>query len=92
MLFWDPGTPAALHLINIIDIKRLLLVPFWDISLFSPIKNYLTVEKRWTYSQVRAQARRTIIPQSMKQDIVFCCGPFLSGLLLLFKVMLHLPW
>ncbi|KAF9446574.1 hypothetical protein P691DRAFT_732953 [Macrolepiota fuliginosa MF-IS2] len=50
-----------------------------DISLFSSIKDYLAVEKGWFSPYLFASARRPIIPRSMKPDIVFCHGPFLSG-------------
>ncbi|EKM75804.1 hypothetical protein AGABI1DRAFT_79361 [Agaricus bisporus var. burnettii JB137-S8] len=50
-----------------------------DISLFSSIKDYLAIEKGWFSPYLFASARRPIIPRSMKPDVVFCHGPFLSG-------------
>ena len=50
-----------------------------DTSLFSAVKDYLAVEKGWFSPYLFASARRPVIPRSMKPDVVFCHGPFLSG-------------
>ncbi|PPR08248.1 hypothetical protein CVT24_001290 [Panaeolus cyanescens] len=50
-----------------------------DTSLFATVKDYLAVEKGWFSPYLFASARRPIIPRSMKPDVVFCHGPFLSG-------------
>ncbi|PPQ92130.1 hypothetical protein CVT25_007961 [Psilocybe cyanescens] len=50
-----------------------------DSSLFSAVKEYLSVEKGWFSPYLFASARRPIIPRNMKPDIIFCHGPFLSG-------------
>lgn len=50
-----------------------------DASLFATVKDYLAVEKGWFSPYLFASGRRPIIPRSMKPDIVFCHGPFLSG-------------
>lgn len=50
-----------------------------DNSLFATVKDYLAVEKGWFSPYLFASGRRPIIPRSMKPDIVFCHGPFLSG-------------
>ena len=43
------------------------------------MKDYLAVEKGWFSPYLFASGRRPIIPRSMKPDVVFCHGPFLSG-------------
>jgi len=50
-----------------------------DSSLFSDIKDYLSIEKGWFSPYLFASNRRPVIPRSMKPDVVFCHGPFLSG-------------
>ncbi|KAF9041194.1 hypothetical protein BJ165DRAFT_1350295 [Panaeolus papilionaceus] len=50
-----------------------------DTSLFAAVKDYLAVEKGWFSPYLFASARRPIIPRTMKPDVVFCHGPFLSG-------------
>lgn len=50
-----------------------------DTSLFAAVKDYLAVEKGWFSPYLFASARRPVIPRSMKPDVVFCHGPFLSG-------------
>lgn len=50
-----------------------------DTSLFAAVKDYLSVEKGWFSPYLFASARRPIIPRSMKPDVIFCHGPFLSG-------------
>ncbi|KIY70863.1 hypothetical protein CYLTODRAFT_391427 [Cylindrobasidium torrendii FP15055 ss-10] len=50
-----------------------------DSSLFSSVKDYLSVEKGWFSPYLFASARRPIIPRSMQPDVVFCHGPFLEG-------------
>ncbi|EPQ53447.1 hypothetical protein GLOTRDRAFT_100608 [Gloeophyllum trabeum ATCC 11539] len=50
-----------------------------DSSLFASVKDYLAVEKGWFSPYLFASGRRPIIPRSMKPDVVFCHGPFLSG-------------
>jgi len=50
-----------------------------DSSLFATVKDYLAVEKGWFSPYLFASGRRPVIPRSMKPDVVFCHGPFLSG-------------
>ncbi|KAI1798063.1 hypothetical protein LXA43DRAFT_968515 [Ganoderma leucocontextum] len=50
-----------------------------DNSLFSSVMDYLSVEKGWFSPYLFASGRRPDIPRSVKPDIVFCHGPFLSG-------------
>ncbi|KZT22738.1 hypothetical protein NEOLEDRAFT_1097186 [Neolentinus lepideus HHB14362 ss-1] len=50
-----------------------------DSSLFASVKDYLAVEKGWFSPYLFASGRRPIIPRTMKPDVVFCHGPFLSG-------------
>ncbi|KAF7964997.1 hypothetical protein HWV62_1160 [Athelia sp. TMB] len=50
-----------------------------DNSLFATVKDYLAVEKGWFSPYLFASGRRPIIPRSMKPDVIFCHGPFLSG-------------
>jgi len=50
-----------------------------DASLFAAVKDYLAIEKGWFSPYLFASGRRPIIPRSMKPDVVFCHGPFLSG-------------
>ncbi|KDQ60250.1 hypothetical protein JAAARDRAFT_126338 [Jaapia argillacea MUCL 33604] len=50
-----------------------------DSSLFATVKDYLAIEKGWLSPYLFASGRRPIIPRSMKPDVVFCHGPFLSG-------------
>ena len=52
---------------------------FRDNSLFSSVMDYLSVEKGWFSPYLFASGRRPVIPRSVKPDIVFCHGPFLSG-------------
>ncbi|KAL5514452.1 hypothetical protein ACEPAG_2540 [Sanghuangporus baumii] len=48
-------------------------------GLFADVKEYLATEKGWFNPYLFASGRRPIIPRSMKPDVVFCHGPFLSG-------------
>lgn len=50
-----------------------------DNSLFATVKEYLSVEKGWFAPYLFASGRRPIIPRSMRPDVIFCHGPFLSG-------------
>ncbi|KIY70857.1 hypothetical protein CYLTODRAFT_487743 [Cylindrobasidium torrendii FP15055 ss-10] len=50
-----------------------------DKSLFSSVKDYLSIEKGWYSPYLFASARRPVIPRTMQPDIVFCHGPFLEG-------------
>ncbi|KAF8882168.1 hypothetical protein CPB84DRAFT_1791095 [Gymnopilus junonius] len=50
-----------------------------DTSLFAAVKDYLAVEKGWFSPYLFASGRRPVIPRSMKPDVIFCHGPFLSG-------------
>ena len=50
-----------------------------DTSLVSGVKDYLSIEKGWFSPYLFASGRRPIIPRSMKPDVIFCHGPFLSG-------------
>lgn len=50
-----------------------------DPSLFASFGDYLAVEKGWFSPYLFASARRPVIPRTMKPDVVFCHGPFLSG-------------
>ena len=52
---------------------------FRDNSLFSSVMDYLSIEKGWFSPYLFASGRRPVIPRSVKPDIVFCHGPFLSG-------------
>lgn len=60
--------------------QKLTICCFYrDNSLFSSVMDYLSVEKGWFSPYLFASGRRPIIPRSVKPDIVFCHGPFLSG-------------
>ncbi|KAH9941220.1 uncharacterized protein BXZ73DRAFT_42301 [Epithele typhae] len=50
-----------------------------DNSLFASVMDYLAVEKGWFSPYLFASGRRPVIPRSVKPDVVFCHGPFLSG-------------
>ncbi|KAJ3522891.1 hypothetical protein NMY22_g11691 [Coprinellus aureogranulatus] len=50
-----------------------------DSSLFSSVKDYLSIEKGWFSPYLFASARRPVIPRTMKPDVIFCHGPFLAG-------------
>lgn len=50
-----------------------------DPSLFASVGDYLAVEKGWFSPYLFASGRRPVIPRTMKPDIIFCHGPFLSG-------------
>ncbi|KAL1744288.1 hypothetical protein HDZ31DRAFT_39017 [Schizophyllum fasciatum] len=50
-----------------------------DPSLFASVLDYLAVEKGWFSPYLFASGRRPAIPRTMKPDVVFCHGPFLSG-------------
>ncbi|KAA1473059.1 hypothetical protein DENSPDRAFT_839482 [Dentipellis sp. KUC8613] len=50
-----------------------------DNSLFASVMDYLAVEKGWFNPYLFASGRRPIIPRSMRPDVIFCHGPFLSG-------------
>lgn len=50
-----------------------------DPSLFASVSDYLAVEKGWFSPYLFASGRRPVIPRTMKPDVVFCHGPFLSG-------------
>ncbi|TRM57487.1 hypothetical protein BD626DRAFT_412029 [Schizophyllum amplum] len=50
-----------------------------DPSLFASVIDYLAVEKGWFSPYLFASGRRPGIPRTMKPDVVFCHGPFLSG-------------
>ncbi|KAI0827090.1 hypothetical protein BC628DRAFT_1319185 [Trametes gibbosa] len=50
-----------------------------DNSLFASVMDYLAVEKGWFSPYLFASGRRPAIPRSVKPDVVFCHGPFLSG-------------
>ncbi|KAH9852468.1 hypothetical protein C2E23DRAFT_182495 [Lenzites betulinus] len=50
-----------------------------DNSLFASVMDYLAVEKGWFSPYLFASGRRPAIPRSVKPDLVFCHGPFLSG-------------
>lgn len=51
-----------------------------DNSLFASVMDYLAVEKGWFSPYLYASGRRPAIPRSVKPDVVFCHGPFLSGM------------
>jgi len=58
-----------------------------DTSLFASVKDYFAIEKGWFSPYLFATARRPIIPRTIKPDVIFCSGPFLSGKsMLLFTV------
>ncbi len=48
--------------------------------MFTTVLDYLSIEKGWMSPILFASNRRPIIPRTMKPDVVFCHGPFLSGL------------
>ncbi|KAI0646448.1 hypothetical protein C8Q79DRAFT_1111011 [Trametes meyenii] len=50
-----------------------------DNSLFASVMDYLAVEKGWFSPYLFASGRRPAIPRSVKPDVIFCHGPFLSG-------------
>lgn len=50
-----------------------------DNSLFASVMDYLAVEKGWFSPYLFASGRRPVIPRSVKPDVIFCHGPFLSG-------------
>ncbi|OSD08181.1 hypothetical protein PYCCODRAFT_1430340 [Trametes coccinea BRFM310] len=50
-----------------------------DHSLFASVMDYLAVEKGWFSPYLFASGRRPVIPRSVKPDLIFCHGPFLSG-------------
>ncbi|TFY56775.1 hypothetical protein EVG20_g8798 [Dentipellis fragilis] len=50
-----------------------------DNSLFASVMDYLAVEKGWFNPYLFASGRRPIIPRSMRPDVIFCHGPFLSA-------------
>ncbi|KAI0746945.1 hypothetical protein C8Q80DRAFT_1178487 [Daedaleopsis nitida] len=50
-----------------------------DNSLFANVMDYLAVEKGWFSPYLYASGRRPAIPRSVKPDVIFCHGPFLSG-------------
>ena len=52
-----------------------------DNSLFASVMDYLAVEKGWFSPYLYASGRRPVIPRSVKPDVVFCHGPFLSGMI-----------
>jgi hypothetical protein len=51
-----------------------------DVSLFTNVKDYLAVEKGWFSPYLFASGRRPVIPRTMTPDVIFCHGPFLSGI------------
>ncbi|KAG8757978.1 hypothetical protein FRC14_001047 [Serendipita sp. 396] len=48
-------------------------------TLFSNVKEYLSIEKGWFNPYLYASCRRPLIPRSMTPDVVFCHGPWLKG-------------
>ncbi|KAI0360524.1 hypothetical protein OH77DRAFT_1445395 [Trametes cingulata] len=50
-----------------------------DNSLFASVMDYLAIEKGWFLPYLFASGRRPVIPRSVKPDVIFCHGPFLSG-------------
>ncbi|KAI0711118.1 hypothetical protein C8T65DRAFT_647558 [Cerioporus squamosus] len=50
-----------------------------DNSLFASVMDYLAVEKGWFSPYLYASGRRPVIPRTVKPDVIFCHGPFLSG-------------
>ncbi|PVF97991.1 hypothetical protein CPB86DRAFT_706088 [Serendipita vermifera] len=48
-------------------------------TLFSNIKDYLSIDKGWFNPYLFASCRRPLIPRSMIPDVVFCHGPWLKG-------------
>ena len=56
-----------------------------DGSLFSAVKDYLAIEKGWFSPYLFASARRPGIPRSVKPDVVFCHGPFVTGTNTMFR-------
>ncbi|KAG8792269.1 hypothetical protein FRC17_008619, partial [Serendipita sp. 399] len=50
-----------------------------ETTLFSNVKDYLSIEKGWFNPYLYASCRRPLIPRSMTPDVVFCHGPWLKG-------------
>ncbi|KAF9220737.1 hypothetical protein BS17DRAFT_797519 [Gyrodon lividus] len=50
-----------------------------DTSLFSEMKDYFSVAKGWFSPYLFSSGRRPVIPRSVKPDVIFCHGPFLTG-------------
>jgi hypothetical protein len=48
-------------------------------SLFSSVKEYLSIEKGWFNPYLFASCRRPTIPRTMIPDVIFCHGPWLKG-------------
>lgn len=48
-------------------------------TLFSNVKEYLSIEKGWFNPYLFASCRRPLIPRTMIPDVVFCHGPWLKG-------------
>jgi hypothetical protein len=48
-------------------------------TLFSNIKDYLSIDKGWFSPYLFASCRRPLIPRSMIPDVIFCHGPWLKG-------------
>jgi hypothetical protein len=48
-------------------------------SLFSSVKEYLSIEKGWFNPYLFASFRRPLIPRTMIPDVIFCHGPWLKG-------------
>ncbi|KAG8908712.1 hypothetical protein FRC00_010996 [Tulasnella sp. 408] len=50
-----------------------------DPSMFSNVADYFAVEKGWFSPYLFATNRRPVVPRTMKADVIFAHGPFLSG-------------
>ncbi|EJD54780.1 hypothetical protein AURDEDRAFT_110266 [Auricularia subglabra TFB-10046 SS5] len=50
-----------------------------DESLFSSVKDFISVEKGWFSPYLFASHRRPVIPRAVQPDVVFCHGPFVAG-------------
>lgn len=48
-------------------------------TLFSNVKEYLSIDKGWFNPYLFASCRRPLIPRTMIPDVVFCHGPWLKG-------------
>ncbi|KAH8834743.1 hypothetical protein DL96DRAFT_1571580 [Flagelloscypha sp. PMI_526] len=50
-----------------------------DMSLFSSVKDFISVEKGWFSPYLFASSRRPAIPRKVTPDVIFCHGPFMKG-------------
>ncbi|KAG8898462.1 hypothetical protein FRB99_007429, partial [Tulasnella sp. 403] len=50
-----------------------------DTTLIADVAGYFAVEKGWFSPYLFATSRRPVIPRTMKADVIFAHGPFLTG-------------